>query len=146
LRLCWIDTYIGPPELITHDAGKNFISREFRQYAQSLAITTKSVPVEAHWSVGLVERAHPILRRAYKIITKECSGITKEMALQMAVKAINDTAGPNGLVPTLLVFGAYPRMTDIDSTPSITERAAAIHKAMEEVTKIRAQIQVKEAL
>jgi hypothetical protein len=54
------------------------------------------------------------------------------------VKAVNDTAGPNGLVPTLLVFGAYPRITDIDLTPSITERVVAIHKAMEEVTKIRA--------
>jgi hypothetical protein len=41
----------------------------------------------------------------YKIITDELqgSGVTKEMALQMAVKAINDTAGPDGLVPTLLV-------------------------------------------
>jgi hypothetical protein len=35
----------------------------------------------------------------------------------MAVKAVNDSAGPDGLVPTLLVFGAYPRMTD-DSPPS----------------------------
>jgi hypothetical protein len=64
----------------------------------------------------------------------------------MAVKAINNTAGPNGLVPTLLVFRAYPRMTDIDSTLSITERVVVIYKAIEEVTKIRAQIQVKEAL
>jgi len=30
------------------------------------------------------------------------------MALQMAFKAINDMAGPEGLVPTLLVFKAYP--------------------------------------
>ncbi|KAF1976220.1 hypothetical protein BU23DRAFT_578609 [Bimuria novae-zelandiae CBS 107.79] len=30
---------------------------------------------------------------------------------QIAVKAINNTAGPNSLVLTLLVFGAYPRMT-----------------------------------
>jgi hypothetical protein len=64
----------------------------------------------------------------------------------MAVKAINDTAGPGGLVPTLLVFGAYPRMVDTDSTPSITDRAAAIHKAMEEVRKLRLQDQVQRAL
>ena len=35
-------------------------------------------------------------------------GIIKELALQMAVKAINDIASPDGLVPILLVFGAYP--------------------------------------
>jgi hypothetical protein len=28
----------------------------------------------------------------------------------MVVKALNDTAGPNGLVPTLLVFGIYSRI------------------------------------
>ncbi|XP_044714408.1 uncharacterized protein HRG_12035 [Hirsutella rhossiliensis] len=48
LKLCWIDTYLGPPDVITHDA------------AESL--------------------------------------------LQMAFKSVNDTAGPDGLVPTLLVF------------------------------------------
>ncbi|KAI0990806.1 hypothetical protein K3495_g17381 [Podosphaera aphanis] len=49
----------------------------------------------------------------------------------MAVKAVNDTAGYNGLVPTLLVFGAFPRITATDSpTPSTMQRAAAIKAAM----------------
>jgi len=40
----------------------------------------------------------------------------------MAVKAVNDTAGPNGLVPTLLVYGAYLRISNLGPpTPSITE-------------------------
>ena len=94
-----------------------------------MAVSTKSVPVEAYWSIGLVERAHPVLRRAYKIITEELQGhrTTKEMNLQMAVKAVNDTAGPDGLVPTLLVFGAYPRMSELDlPAPSITQRAIVV--------------------
>lgn len=74
-------------------------------------------------------------------------GITKELALQVAVKAANDTAGPDGLVPTLLVFGAYPRMSELDPpAPSITQRAAAIKKAMEEIARIRAKKQVDDAL
>ena len=40
LRLCWIDVYIGSPDFITHDAGSNFVSKEFRQYATSMAIAT----------------------------------------------------------------------------------------------------------
>jgi hypothetical protein len=36
------------------------------------------------------------------------------MALQMTFKAINDSIGPNSLVFTLLVYGAYPRMTEND--------------------------------
>jgi hypothetical protein len=141
LQYYWMDTYLGPPDLITHDAGKNFVSKKFRQYATSLGITTKSVPVEAHWSIGIVERAHPELKRAYNIISEELKGegVTKHILLQMAVKAINDTAGPNGLVLTLLLFGAYPRMTDRDPpAATITQRAAAIRKAMDELSKLRA--------
>jgi hypothetical protein len=65
----------------------------------------------------------------------------------MAVKAVNDSAGPDGIVPTLLVFGAYPRMTrDSPPSPSITERAEAIHKAMKEVRRLYAERQVNDAL
>src|ERR1700709_267343 len=111
--------------------------------------STRSVPVEAHWSVGLIERAHPILRRAYDIIFEDlqASRAQRDLVLQMAVKAVNDTAGPEGLVPTLLVYGTYPRMADSDPpAPSIQERAQAIRKAMREVSKLRAQIQIKNAL
>ncbi|KAI0991310.1 hypothetical protein K3495_g16877, partial [Podosphaera aphanis] len=132
-----------------HDAGSNFSSHEFRQYAASMTIITKEVPVEAHQSIGVVERYHGPLRRAYIIISQELSGkgISRDMILQMAVKAINDTAGPDGLVPTLLVFGTYPRMSELDPpTATISERAIAIKKAMNEVRKLKAARQVTEAL
>ena len=148
LRICWIDVYLGPPEQVVHDAGTNFASAEFRQYARSMAIDLKEVPVEAHNSVGKVERYHAPLRRAFEIISAELGNACSEEAiLQMAVKAINDSAGPDGLVPTLLVFGAYPRMThDSPPAPSITQRSAAIHKAMREVQRLRAARQVNDAL
>jgi hypothetical protein len=45
----------------------------------------------------------------------------------MAVKAINDTASPNRLIPTLLVYRAYPRISNLDPpAPFITNRAAII--------------------
>jgi len=65
----------------------------------------------------------------------------------MAFKAINDSVGPNGLIPTLLVFGAYPRMVESDApNPIVIQRAAALKKAMEEVKKLRAERQVADAL
>ena len=58
----------------------------------------------------------------------------------MAVKAINDTASPNRLVLTLLVYGAYPRMSNLDPPAlSITEQAAVIRKAMAKIVKLRAK-------
>ena len=58
----------------------------------------------------------------------------------MAVKAINNTASPDGLVSTLLVYGAYPRIGKLDPpTPSITERVAVIRKVIAEIVKLRAK-------
>ena len=58
----------------------------------------------------------------------------------MAVKAVNDLVGPNSIIPTLLVFGAYPRLTKIDPlSPSITKRVEAIRAATKEVRRIYAK-------
>jgi hypothetical protein len=88
------------------------------------------------------------LRRAYQIIKEELGATaSKEVSLQMAVKAVNDSSGPEGLVPTLLVFGAFPRMVILDDpAPTISQRAAAIRKAMDEIAKVRAKMQVNNAL
>src|SRR6266699_5611205 len=105
--MCWINIYLGPPNIITHNTGKNFISKEFKQYATILGTATRSVPIKAHNLVGMVERYYGPLCHIYHIIIAELLDISKDMALQMAFKVINDSTGPNGLTPTLLVFRAY---------------------------------------
>ena len=98
--------------------------------------TTRSV-----WLSGIP------LRRAYDIISQEVPNILKEHKFQMAVKAVVDTAGPDGIVPTLLVFGAYPRLTTWDApASSITARAIAVKRAMEEVRRCQAARKVADAL
>ncbi|KAI0997307.1 hypothetical protein K3495_g10881 [Podosphaera aphanis] len=66
----------------------------------------------------------------------------------MAVKAVNDTAGPNGLVSTLLVFGSYPRIPSDQPavTPDVKQRVMAIQKAMKEVRVIMDRRKVADAL
>ncbi|KAI1653193.1 hypothetical protein F4813DRAFT_383489 [Daldinia decipiens] len=110
LHQCWIDIYLGPPDVLSHDAGTNFDSVKFRNKARLAGIICNQVPVEAHWSIG-------------KIISEEVQGL-KEARLQMAVKAVNDTANPDGLVPTLL----------------------AVQKAMIEVKKVKAQRTIRDAI
>ncbi len=105
------------------------------------------MPVEAYNSIRKVEQYYGLLRRVYEILTNELLSTNKDVLLQIAVKAINDLAGPNGIVPTLLVFRAYPRLTkDLLPLPSVTERAKAIYKAIKEVRRIYTKRQVKEAL
>jgi hypothetical protein len=58
----------------------------------------------------------------------------------MAFKVINNSAGPNGLIPTLLVFGAYLCIIESNTpNPIVVKRAVALKKAMEEVKKLRAE-------
>ena len=44
----------------------------------------------------------------YKIISLKLKGTSKELTLQMAIKAVNDFASLDRLIPILLVFSAYP--------------------------------------
>ena len=139
---------MGPPDQITTDIGKNFASKEFNQYITTAGCSKiKIVPVEAHNSVGIVEHYHGPIRCTYTIITTEIRDIDRDMALQMAFKAINDSTGPDGLVPTLLVYGTYPRLSEYDTlVPTVIQRAIAIKKAMAEIQKLQAKYQVADVL
>jgi hypothetical protein len=84
------------------------------------------------------------LKRAFEIITANLGiSLAPEYVLQMAVKAVNDTAGHDDLVPTFLVFGTYPRFSPSSpSLPSLIVRANAVRKAMVEVRKLKARCQI----
>lgn len=148
LRMCWIDVYLGPPDVITHDAGKQFMARVFQSNSEMLRIQTKGVPIESPNSMSFVERYHVPVRRAYNIINAEAPDTDPEQALQMAVKSVNDSAGPDGLVPTLLVYGALPRLglPSDPPTPSSFKRAVAVRKATQEISKHFARRQVSAAV
>lgn len=84
-----------------------------------MAIATSTILIETH---GFIQRYYTILQKAYKVITDDMQGcgLNKKMVLQIAIKAINNTAGPNVLVPTLLIFGAYLYISKFDApTPII---------------------------
>jgi hypothetical protein len=73
--------------------------------------------------------------------------VLKQFVLQIAIKAVNNTAGPDGLVPTLLVFSTYPRMTTTDTLSlTVTERGKAITKAIKQIAELHAKRQVTDVL
>ena len=71
-------------------------------------IKVKEVPIKAYNSIGKVEWYYILLYYIYKIISLKLKSVSKELTLQMAIKAVNDFVGLNRLIPILLVFGAYP--------------------------------------
>jgi hypothetical protein len=74
LYLAWIDIYVGPPNTIVSDTDKNFTSMEFKTNACIMAIKVKEVPVEAHNSIGKLERYHAPLRQAFNMIKGDLQG------------------------------------------------------------------------
>jgi hypothetical protein len=67
----WIDMYVGLPDVIATNAGKNFVSKEFVNNAKTIAIEIDKVPVESHNSIGKVERYHTAICCAFKVISAD---------------------------------------------------------------------------
>ena len=50
-----IKTYLGPLGLITINTKKNFISKKFKEYTNIIGIRIKTILVEAHNSINIIE-------------------------------------------------------------------------------------------
>ena len=61
--------------------------------------------------MALGERLHGPLRRIVQKLRLENPSVDSVLRLSTAVKALNDTNGVNGLVPSLLVYGCLPRLS-----------------------------------
>ena len=105
------------------------------------------MPIKTHNSVRIIKHYYGPLHRIYYIIIAELPDIGKDIALQIAFKAINNLAGLNSLIPTLLVFRAYPYIVK-SNTPNLTviKQAVALKKAIKEVKKLRAKRQITDTL
>ena len=73
-----------------------------------MVIKVKEVPVKVYNSIKKVEWYYMLLYYIYKIISSELKSASKELTLQIAVKAVNNSANLDRLISILLVFGAYP--------------------------------------
>jgi hypothetical protein len=63
--------------------------------------------------------------------------VPKQFVLQIAIKAINNTAGPNSLILTLLMFNTYPQMTTTNTLSFIvTKHSKAIIKAIKQIAEL----------
>lgn len=60
--------------------------------------------------MGVGERYHGVVRQVYNRFAENHLDLAAELVLAAAIKAINDTAGIDGLVPTLLVSGEMPKL------------------------------------
>lgn len=143
----WVNAYVGYPDSIAADQGTQFVSEEFVSLCQHSGIRLKPSGVESHNALGSGERYHSFLRQLYNRIHDSFPTMDHHHKLQTAVKAANDTAGPNGLVPTLLVFGVLPRLPiSVKELPDQRSRFAAQAVAKDEMVKLSALARINKAL
>ena len=133
---------------MTYNAVTNFDSIESHAKVKILGIACHQILVEAYCSIEKIEKYHKPIRRAYNIIQVETKDIIfKNAMLEMAFKAVNDTAGPNGLVPTLFAFSAYPYIiTDSLLSASQQQQTNAMIKTISKMCKLKFQREVQDAL
>ena len=67
--------------MIIYNIKKNFINKDFKHLAIIMGITTKTVPVEAHWLIGKVKRYYIVLCCAYQIVFEELPDLNKKIVL-----------------------------------------------------------------
>jgi transposase InsO family protein len=130
---CWTTIYTGFPDSILTDQGSLFTSADWHAACNMARIHLRHTGTESHNSLGAGERFHSPLRRIFKKVTIEYPSVTAELRLSLSIKAMNDCVGPEGLVPSLLVFGVMPRLPDLPrQIPSQIERFKCLYKARRE--------------
>jgi hypothetical protein len=109
----------------------------------------KEMPVEAYNLVSKIKRYHDPLRQAYKIIYNKLrdTKTSIEVSLQITMKTINDSIGPDSIIFILLVFGAYPRITNNSAlSPITTKKAKTIRKTSNKIRQYYTKRHVEDAL
>lgn len=91
----------------------------------------------------------PILKWSTEKVSADFRNIDPDYALILAVKAVNYSTGPNGIVPSLLVFGIYPGSHLSAPHPGVAhqrERMDAMWRALQEMNDISSGRRVDTAL
>ncbi len=143
----WCLMYTGYPNRLRTDQGSVFTSERWKHKMDMAGIQLRLSGVKAHNSLGIGERLHEPLRRIYKKIKTDHPTADPKYILNIAVKAMNDTIGENGLVPSRLVFGIIPRFPILNSDlPEQKERLEMIKTAQAEMNSIVAERRVLAAV
>ena len=145
--MTWATMYTGYPNRLRTDQGSVFTSQRWKQLTDLQGIQLRLSGVKAHSSLGIGERLHEPLRRIYNKISHHKPHVDKSYVLKVAVKAMNDTMGENGLVPSRLVFGIIPRFPILNTDlPNQKDLMELIKKAQAEMNNIIAERRVLAAL
>lgn len=99
----------------------SYFGNAFAQMGELSNVKAQRTGTEADSSLGLGENYHQPLRKTYKKTMTEYPQTEPRISLAALVKAMNDTLGPKGLVPSAGFSVIFLRRT-LDLKPRESER------------------------
>ena len=77
-------------------------------YQQNTTSILQKSGTESHNSLGIGERYHYPPRKTFLRLCEDHPRLRKDVLFAIYMKVINDTLGPEGIVPSALVLGEFP--------------------------------------
>lgn len=106
--------------------------------------------IKAHSSLNLGENYHHPLCIIYRKLRTEHPSSNKHLNLELTIKAINNTLGPDGVVSSTLVFGEHPPVSTRSEVPqmrpTLDERSKITLKTLQEMERQREKLRAECAL
>lgn len=146
---CWEIIYTGMSNRILVDQGFAF-GNQFKAFGRLSRIDVASTGVKAHSSFGIGERYRQPLRTTFRKLPFSHPNISGPLLLAMSVKAMKHTLGPEGIVPSALVFGEFQQIRAtgdaVITRPDLAARASAATQDLAEIDKHMARLRLQRAL
>lgn len=143
LVVCWVAVYVGYPDLVPlfDDSADALASgSEWTRISDASGLYIDfDFPHISPASAGVYARTryHDPFRRVYDALRTHYPHMEIETSLRYAVKGINDTMGPEGLVASLLVFGTVPTAPTMNKDiASQLDHVGALDLARKEMSSI----------
>ena len=121
--------WAGPPNMLVTDAGTEFTSSLFMEFAQKNDVKLVTAAPHAHWQNGRCERHGQILQAMLKKVDQDMpiqTYVDLQRALAQCTHAKNTLSIRKGYSPEVLVFGKSSRLPgSLSSTDSMSSLTSA---------------------
>ncbi|KAM4060351.1 DUF1421 multi-domain protein [Hirsutella rhossiliensis] len=147
LRTLWIDTYLGPPDTLRHDAGTNFASLEFRNEAKIMESNALKYLLRR---IGPLERLNAITHPSDAPLTSSMLRLATPLPPKQSFKwLLKQSMIRQDLTVLCLrcLFSAHT-LAYLQTRPFrfYPQRSEAMQKAMKMLRQLSAERRVKDAL
>ena len=119
------------------DQGSQFC-KTFIDIAKLNNVMIQRTSMESHHSLSIGVRYHGPLRNTFLKLRSDHSKTNKNVLFRMVNMTMNDTLGPEGIVPSALVFGDLPSIRpflwSIWHQPTLSKRAEMAYNARKIMT------------